>query len=140
MKILPIIALTCLFTLRLSAEDSAKYSPESRNTTEVFSSTITKVYSFTEGDVSYYAYVVTYKDHEVVLVSSFSTNNAKTYAVGDVVRCQMLQMAMKVGDTTRTQVTFSLKPAPEEEAERLERFRAEIETRRAKRQPVGTQK
>lgn len=127
----------------LHAEGDSGYTPESRASSEIFTSKVVKVYSFQDGDAEYVAYVVTWKDHEVV-VTSFGTGGAdKPYNVGDVIRCQMQQMYHRVGDTGKARIIFSIMPGgpavtgTADEEQRLEAVRAEVETRRLKRASTG---
>lgn len=121
------------------AEGDGGYVPEARSNSEVFTSKVTKVLSFQEEDGEYVAYLVTWKGHEVAVAAYGSLANDKRYNVGDVVRCQMLQSTHRIGDPSKSRVSFTLMPAgftsgsPAEEVQRLEAIRSEIESRRLKR-------
>lgn len=133
-----IIVCAILTATVVWAVDDSGYKPESRSVTEVFTSKVVKVYSFQEADVDYDAYVVTWKDHEVVVVSYGGLGADKHYQVGDTIRCQMQQMPYRLGGSTKARVMFSVLPAfgasATDELHRLESIRADVEARRATRE------
>ena len=118
------------------AAPPATYTPESRSSVEVFTSPVLKVYALQEGDVAYQAYVVQWKEHEVVIIPSAGPE-AKRYAVGDTIRCQMTQFVHRVGDQARPRVSFSMVGDSGDERARLEAVAEEVRRRRALRE-TGT--
>lgn len=121
----------------LRGDESANYTPISRAVSETFTSKILKVYSFQEGDAEYVAYVVNWKDHEVVVapLSFGGPATEKQYKVGDTIRCQMQQMNHQIGDSNKARMTFFIESTPSisDARQRLEAISAEIEMRRAER-------
>ncbi len=118
---------------RSLAAPPASYTPESRSSVEIFTSPVLKVYAFQEGDVAYHAYVVQWKEHEVVVTPSAGLE-AKRYTVGDTIRCQMIQFAHRKGDQTRPRVSFSIVGDSGDESARLEAIAEEVRRRRALRE------
>src|SRR5579871_5667713 len=105
----------------LRADEGANYTPLSRTVSETFTSKVVKVYSFQEGDSSYVAYVVNWKDHEVI-VTPLAFGGAATdtpYKVGDTIRCQIEQMDRKLGDSSKTSMTFFIASTATSSDERL---------------------
>jgi len=92
----------------LRAAEGSGYTPESHSSFEIFTSKVLKVYSLQDGGFDYVAYVVTWKDHEVVITPLGMADDAKRFNVGDTVRCQMQQTSLKIGEKTRVRMTFSL--------------------------------
>jgi hypothetical protein len=121
----------------LRGDESANYTPVSRAVSETFTSKILKIYSFEEGDSEYAAYVVNWKDHEVVVtpLPFGGTATEKQYKVGDTIRCQMQQVNHQIGDSNKGRMTFFIEstPSSSNERQRLDAIRAEIEMRRAER-------
>lgn len=119
----------------LRGDESANYTPVSRAVSETFTSKILKVYSFQDGDSEYTAYVVNWKDHEVVVTPSpfAGTATEKQYKVGDTVRCQMQLINHQIGGSNKARMTFFIEstPSSSDERQRLDAIRAEIEARRA---------
>lgn len=133
--LLPALVLLLLAPVSYG-EGPANYVPESRSSSETFSSKVLKVYTFQDGDLDYAAYVVNWKDHEVI-VTAHAFAGEKKYNVGDSIRCVMNQTQQRVGDTNRTRVSFfvaSLGSEPIFEHARLDAIRAEVEARRAIRE------
>ena len=137
---LVLIILSVFFAATTHADADAGYTPESRSSSEIFTSKVIKIYSFQDNEADYVAYVVTWKDHEVVVAPLGTSGSDKHYNVGDTVKCQMLQMSHRVGDSAKTRVTFSLipngGPGASDEIQRLEAVRAEVEARRLRRTPT----
>lgn len=136
-----IILVISLLTVAgmVRAEADTGYTPESRSNTEIFSSKISKVYTFEDGEAEYIAYVVTWKGHEVVVTPYVLPSTEKRYAVGDTIRCQMRQSFRTTPNDTKGRMTFSFSSGGSvalgvgDEAQRLEAVRAEVEARRQKR-------
>jgi hypothetical protein len=102
-----------LWTAGFAADTPENYAVESRSNTEIFSTKITKVYEFREGDAEYQAYVVKWRDHEVVVTRPFGSTEEKHHSVGDVIRCTMNQMSVRRPDgTMSTRITFLPAPSP----------------------------
>lgn len=142
--LLVLLGLIACSTLRGESPSSAggTYTPESHTYSEVFTSKVLKVYSFQDGDADYVAYVVNWKDHEVVVTPSMTAGTK--YNVGDAIRCVMSQSSFRTGDTNRTRVTFLVVNATTgvtatEEARRMEAITAEVESRRAARAASATE-
>lgn len=136
--------LTCMALLAaatlLRAESDTGYVPESRGSSETFTSKVVRVYSFQEGDAEYVSYVVNWRDHEVVVSPMSPVGVEKRYNVGDMVRCQMQQLNHRLDDPGEARIMFMLL-SPQSAVSvangtsdpRLDRIRAEIEARRARR-------
>lgn len=149
MKTALLLALAALGSGSIvAAEENSDYVPESHAVTETFTSKVLKVYSLTEGEGEYNAYVVTWKGHEVVIpaLAGFDSRSSKTYAVGDQIRCRMQQTTHRSGDRRVSRIVFGLAldpgatglaPAdPAVEQARLEAIAAEVDKRRAIREAV----
>jgi hypothetical protein len=142
MKTRGLFVFALLIGISLGAEDKSGYTPESRTVSETFTSKISKVYSFQDGDFEYVALVVDWKGHDVVITALPIGTANKRYEVGDTVRCMMSQMDSKVGGANKKRVMFSLlssgttlipNPTPEDEIRRLEQIAAEVARRKALR-------
>ena len=119
----------------LHAEGNANYTPESRTSSEVFASKVLKIYSFQDGDLEYVAYVVNWRDHEVVVAPLGMPGGEKRYDVGDTVRCQMQQVSHRLGDSAKARVIFMLIAnfSGADGMQRLQALEGDIEARRAAR-------
>ena len=97
-----------------------------------------KVYSCQEGQFDYVAYVVQWKDHEVVVMPLGLVPAAKHYAVGDVIRCRMMEMQRAgrgPGESGVARMMFSIVENPSANDEhRMQAITEEIERRRATRE------
>jgi hypothetical protein len=130
------------------AAEAAGYKSESQALSEIFTSTITKVYSVRDGDYRFVAYAVAWRNQEVI-VTPFSPQH-EDLTVGEVVRCEMRQIHPSVGGAGKGRMTFSLlgrpgepsaigvRPSPVEEQARLEAVAAEVSRRRADREAAGS--
>jgi hypothetical protein len=138
-----VASIVAFSTLGRAAETSA-YQMESKATSEVFTSRITKVYSARDGERRFFAYVIVWQDQEVI-VTPYSARH-DDLAVGDTVRCEMRQTHPPTIGGSKGRMTFLLlgKPGdslpvgmvqsnPEEQA-RLEGVAAEVARRRAERE------
>ena len=129
--------VTALLALALGprslAAPPASYTPESKSSVEIFTSQVLKVYAFQEGDLDYHAYVVQWKEHEVVVTPSAGPD-AKRYAVSDTIRCQMTQFVHRMGNQTRPRVSFTIVGDSGDERARLEAISEEVRRRRALRE------
>ena len=136
MKKLAQVTLALLATALLHGGDDSGYKSESKSMTEVFTSKILKVYSFQEENHQYVAYVVTWKDHEVVVSPLGAVGGADKYKVGDTIRCQMQQLPARVGDENKSLITFSIMygSGTTVDAARMEAVSQEVERRRAERE------
>ena len=114
-----------LIASRLRGAEGSDYSPESRMSSEIFTSKVLKVYSCGDGDAEYTAYVVNWKDHEVVVMPMGTPAATPSYQVGDKVRCNMM-INRKIGDAGKARITFFIAP-------NLESIRADAEARRLQR-------
>jgi len=119
-----------LIASRLRGAEGSDYSPESRMSSEIFTSKVLKVYSCGDGDAEYTAYVVNWKDHEVVVMPMGTPAATPSYQVGDKVRCNMM-INHKVGDAGKARISFFIAPP-------LASVRADIEARRLQRAQVET--
>jgi hypothetical protein len=134
MKNYPILFLLMLCAAVPSfAEGTASYTPESSSSSEIFASKIVKIYSFQDGDISYIAYVVVWKDHEIIVSPLPEFVADSHFKVGDTIRCQMRQAHRRIGDQDMASVTFSIVLSPAQEAQHFEAIRADIESRRLAR-------
>lgn len=140
---MPLLALLLLVPAVSRGESSPDYVPEARSSFETFTSKVLKIHSFTEGEISYTAYVVTWKGHEVVVVPS-GGRTEKKYEVGETIRCAMHQSTRQRNDKDISRIEFSLTPGAGAERllmpvdvageqARLEAIGAEVERRRALR-------
>lgn len=130
-----------LCTASFAADAPENYAVESRSNTEIFSTKITKVYEFREGDAEYQAYVVMWRDHEVVITQAFGPTEEKHHSVGDVIRCTMNQMSVRRPDgTMSTRITFLPAPSsfaavtPEAAEAHIQAVAAEVARRRQMRE------
>lgn len=141
---MPLLALLLLVPAVSRGETSPDYVPEARSSFETFTSKVLKTYSFTEGEISYTAYVVTWKGHEVVVVPS-GGRSEKKFEVGETIRCAMHQSTRQRNDKDISRIEFSLAPGAGAEhtlmpvdvageQARLEAIAVEVERRRAIRQ------
>jgi|GEM_PF-6311861 len=135
-NIVGMIALLAVLGI-VRAESDTGYTPESRSNSEIFTSKVSKVYTFEDGEAEYVAYVVTWKGHEVVVTPFALPGTEKRYAVGDTIRCQMRQSFRTAPNDTKGRITFSFLSNGNfslgDEVQRLEAVRAEVEARRQKR-------
>jgi hypothetical protein len=144
-KSISLLSLFLFGAVFLQAEGTSNYTPESRTSSETFSSKVLKVYSFQDGDFEYAAYLVNWKDHEVVVTPLGSVATSAKYNVGDTIHCTMLQTSRRAGDTNKSRISFYIASGGVglEDAQRLEAISAEVKERREKRQAViqdlGTQ-
>jgi hypothetical protein len=143
MKFLTTLAVALATSIPALGSEAGGYKSESQSVSEVFTSTITKVYSAADGDYSFAAYAVTWRNQEVI-VTTYQRHDDLT--VGDTVRCEMRQLpSVLAGNKGR--MTFSLlgrpgdvtaavvlNPTPAEELARLERVATEVRRRRAERE------
>lgn len=141
-----VILLACLLSVAVHGADSIGYKAESQRRSEVFTSKVLKVYSAQEGECKYTAYVVAWRDQEVV-VTEREFGTPKTYKVGDTVRCMMMSLIRPRKEGTSATMSFILmdersdpvamvvlNPTPGEEQARLEAVAAEIARRRTLRE------
>lgn len=124
---------------RINAETSTDYIPESRSTSETFSTKVVKVYAFHDGDVDYVAYVVHWKDHEVVVTPSWMMRSpgpagSQQYKVGDTIHCRMVQDVREIGDSAKRQTVFLMEFDSASDPRRFEAVAAEVARRRAIRE------
>ncbi|MBI5381328.1 MAG: hypothetical protein HZA31_05460 [Opitutae bacterium] len=130
------LAVLLSFAALAHGSEKSDYKVESRMTHEFFTSKVVKVLSFSEGSAEYQAYVVTWKDHEVVVAAPFNGLASKTYKVGDTVRCVMRQQSLPARDKANDRLFFEVAPDysadlnPAKEAARLEQFADEVRRRR----------
>jgi hypothetical protein len=123
--------LFILLCCRLSAIAADDYVRESGWSEETFSSKVIKDLTFKDGASEYVAYLVKWKDHEVIVAARGP--QPKHYAVGDIVRCQMMQRDTVRAGESQSQLTFGLASDDVDKA-RLEAVAAEVAARRAKRE------
>jgi len=94
-----------------AADSSRDYNVESRNRMETFTSRISKIYEFKDDGISYVAYVVTWRGHEVVVQPALLDSEEKHHAVGEVIRCSMMQHVFSGRDGKAiTHTTFMAAP------------------------------
>lgn len=131
-----------------AAEPTSGYRSESKSVSELFSSPILKIYAASEGEHRYVAYVVRWKENEIVVVPSSYMRGLEDLKVGDTVRCQMTQEHHLAGDDSAPKMRFILMSGPggplssvrgvststAEEAARLEQVAQEVTRRRAQRE------
>jgi hypothetical protein len=140
-----ILILVIASSAIVRADGGTSYTRKSRVVLETFTSKVIKVLSFEDGDSEYDAYVVNWKDHEVVVASnSIGPGNPK-YKVGDVVTCNLQQNYNIAGGATKARVSFSLGVSTstlygssEEEQRRLQAIAEEVRVRRAAREISGS--
>ncbi|MES2694945.1 MAG: hypothetical protein V4773_15850 [Verrucomicrobiota bacterium] len=159
------LRIAALFTVMASASlaqqpaapasGSPTHATESKAISEIFTSKIVKVYSFTEDDQQYVSYVVTWKDHEVVVEPSRYSRMKEPLNVGDTIRCEMRQTHKAPGDTSKQRITFAylsaaadsmdallfepnfVSPSPQAEQRRLEAVTSEVRRRRDLREEAS---
>lgn len=129
----PLLALLLVPFLAAAVRAEANpgdYRPESRSVNETFTSKVVRVYAF-EDDGPYAAYVVTWKEHEVVVQGR---PGARRYEVGEDVRCSMSLLVRLAEGGEQRSYSFSLAGSVAEagpgNAERLEKIAEEVRRRR----------
>lgn len=144
MKSIPLLLLALTLPSIALAADQPAYKTESQAVSEIFTTTIARIYSAGEGESRFVAYVVTWKDREIVVTSLTPRHDA--FAVGDTVRCAMRQSLTGPDSHTKGRMFFTLLGTPSEPAspqllsdstesqERLAAIAAEIDRRRAARE------
>lgn len=144
MKSIPLLLLALTLPSIALAADQPAYKTESQAVSEIFTTTIVRLYSAGEGEHRFVAYVVTWKDREVVVTSL--TPRHDDFAVGDTVRCAMRQSLTGPDPRTAGRMIFTLLGRPSEPVsarllsdgaesqERLAAIAAEIDRRRAARE------
>jgi hypothetical protein len=142
MKPATLLLLSLLATTAARAAEATAYKPESQAVSEIFTTKVVKVFSATEGSHSFQAYVITWKEHEVVVIPPPYRDMAPL-KVGDTVRCEMRQSHPGSGAGDARVMTFEIvphRPTAVDEAARLERVAAEVTRRRMLREAIGTEK
>jgi hypothetical protein len=101
-----------LFTLGcgLSGFAAESYVRESSWAGETFTSKVIKDLSFHDDGADYIAYLVRWRDHEVVVTAPGPVE--KRYAVGDSIRCQMMRQEITHGAGKQNRLTFMVSVAP----------------------------
>lgn len=138
-----VILLGTVVTVR--AAESSDYKSESQAVSELFTSKVTKVYAARDGENTFVAYVVQWKEQEVVVIPRPFLR--EDFAVGDAVRCQMEQSHPLRGLGGTRPMTFMLFGRPgdtaierlESEKARLAAVAAEVEKRRVLREAAAAQ-
>ncbi len=120
--------LACGTIAAFAAED---YVRESGWAGETFTSKVIKDLSFREDGADYVAYLVRWKDHEVVVTTPIPLQ--KRYAVGDSIRCQMMRRDAAAEAEKGGQLTFLIAVAGANEA-RLQAIADDVASRRALRE------
>lgn len=103
------IASFCMLGSALSwGAEATNYTPDSRTYMETFTSKVIKVYSFQENDLDYVAYVVNWKDYEVIVTPLGLVAGEKRYNVGDTIHCTMQQTRMGSSMVGHPRISFFL--------------------------------
>lgn len=89
MKSLPSFLLALVLPLAALAADQPAYKAEAQAVSELFTTTISRVYSAGGDEHRFVAYAVTWRDREVIVTSVVPRHD--DFAVGDTVRCAMRQ-------------------------------------------------
>jgi len=134
-KIKLILSFFLLGAALLRGEGPSNYVPESRSAFETFTTKVLKVYAFQDGDYEYVAYVVNWKDHEVVVAPIGSAASEAKLKEGDTIRCTMQQANHRIGDTNKSRISFYIASGSNlaESPQRLEAIAAEVKERRERR-------
>lgn len=149
MKSSVLIAIAMLTPISMPAADAPGYQSESQAVSEIFTSRITKIYAAREGAHEFVAYVIMWKDHEVIVTPPpYINRQFDSLAVGDIIRCEMRQSyapAANGGGTARMTFTMvgrpgdpasaaGFVPGAANDAARMEAVSAEVARRRAYRE------
>ena len=134
---------TALFALVLAVTTSAA-AAEAQSVdqwkSEVFTSKVSKVYSVRAGDHRFVAYVITWREQEVIAVPSSRSSQHDDFGTGEAVRCVLHAVPSFDGSVPRMQFTVlgstsdRLPLPPEDEIARLNAIGAEVVRRRAERE------
>jgi len=117
-------------------EHEQDYDHEHENSAmETFTSKVIKDLSFQDEGAEYTAYLVKWREHEVVVTAPVPSE--ERYMVGDSIRCHMIRREVSRGDTKRNQITFMIAGTIPHDAERLKAVAAEVAARRAVREKAA---
>jgi hypothetical protein len=146
----PLLALAFALPLAAPAAEAPAYKSESQAISEIFTSKVTKVYSARDGVNHHVAYVILWRDHEVVVTPPPYTRALDALKGGDSVRCEMRQSHLIPGADGGARMSFALlprpgdpafipsfSPTPPEEQKRLENVSAEVARRRGEREAAA---
>lgn len=127
-----IAAIILASVVNTYAEEPKAYVAETTESSETFRSRILKVHHFTEADFEYLAYTVDWRGHEVVVVPFSADEILKE---GDIIRCTMRAMPVKVGEGKKATITFSVHSSRGSagSAVRIQAVADEVNRRRATR-------
>lgn len=139
-KTKPILSLLLLGAALLRGEGTSNYAPESRSAFETFTTKVLKVYAFQDGDYEYVAYLVNWKDHEVVVTPLGSAASEAKLKEGDTIRCTMQQANHRIGDTNKSRISFYVASNlnTTDGVERLSEVASEVRRRRELREASMT--
>lgn len=129
----PVLVLGLLSAL-VAADPAPAYKPESRTTWEVFTSKVSQVLSFSEGELEYRAYIVQWRGHKVVVEDRVGE---KAYAVGEEIRCRMSSFQNHPGEADKALMSFTTVASAARSDQELQAVTNEVKARRLKRQEAN---